>query len=324
MHVSILVPRGEAILSSVVGPYKIFNAVNHFLLKQGHRNTPFYDIDFVGIDPQTKLYDGIFSITPTKHIHEVNKTDLVIISTIFGDMSKELENNAAFIPWIQEMHKGGSQVASLCVGAFLLAATGLVNGKDVSTHWSYANEFQHMFPDVNLRTERIITEDAGIYSSGGSYSFLNLLLYLVQKFNGKDMANWVAKMFEIEIDRTSQQPFLIFQGQKNHEDETIRQVQEYLEQNYLAPFSLDDLSRKFAISKRNLIRRFKRATHNTPHQYFQRIKVEVAKHNLEKSQQSISEVMSEVGYQDMKSFRQTFKKIVGIPPSRYRTKYGRA
>ncbi len=325
MHISILVPAGQSILSSIVGPYKIFSFVNQYLMDSGRRDTPFYNIDLVGLVHETKLYNEIFSIRPTKLIEEVTHTDLVIITTLFGDMQQELERNADFIPWIREMRKKEqAEVASLCVGAFLLADTGLVDGRDCATHWSMFDLFRKMYPKVNLLPDSIITEDDGIYSSGGSYSFLNLLLHLVQKYNGKEMANWVAKMFEIEIDRTSQGPFFIFQGQKNHDDHLIKKVQTFIEENYEHPFSLNDLAKEFNISKRNLMRRFKRATDNTPIQYLQRVKVEAAKRGLETTNNSINEIMYGTGYNDIKSFRETFKKLVGIPPSVYRLKYGRA
>ncbi|NND34036.1 MAG: AraC family transcriptional regulator, partial [Saprospiraceae bacterium] len=268
MHVSILVPAGQSILSSIVGPYKIFSSVNQYLIDSGRSADPFYKLDLVGITDETKLYDDIFSIKPTRMVDDIQNTDLIIITTIFGDVQRELQNNARFIPWIRKMHdQKNAEVASLCVGAFLLAASGLVSGRQCSTHWSYVPLFRQMFPDVDMVPEQIITEDGGIYSSGGSYSFLNLLLYLVQKYNGKEVANWVSKMFEIEIDRTSQSPFIIFMGQKNHEDLEIKEVQSFIENNYNQALSLDDLAHRFNLSKRNLIRRFKRATHNTPHQY---------------------------------------------------------
>ncbi len=324
MHVSILVPAGDAILSSIVGPHKIFSHVNRFLLESGQTDRPFYEIDLVGIQKETRLYDDVFSVRPTKHINEVTDTDLIIISTMHGDLRQELENNAAFIPWIQKMHAHKqAEVASLCVGAFLLAATGLLDGKTCSTHWMAADDFRDLFPKVTLLPENVITEENGIYSSGGSYSFLNLLVHLVEKYNGKEAANWVAKIFEIEVDRSSQNLFFIFQGQKNHGDETIRQIQGYLEKHFLHPPTLDDLALKFAVSKRNLIRRFKKATYNTPYQYLQRIKIEVAKKRLEKTNETIGEIMMAAGYLDLKSFRKAFKNLVGVTPSRYRQKYGR-
>lgn len=326
MHVSIIVPSGGAILSSIVGPYKVFSFINEYLMSSGQADAPFYEIDLVGMTDKTHLYGGIFSVNPTKNVEEIRKTDLIIVSTLMGpDLAAEIEKNQPFIPWIQKMHREkNTEVASLCMGAFLLAATGLLDGKKCSTHWSAEDRFRRLFPRVNLVPDCIITEERGIYSSGGSYSFLNLILYLIHKYNGKEAANQAARMFEIEIDRDSQSPFFVLQGQKEHEDLLIKKIQTYIEENYAENISLDKLASQFNLSKRNLIRRFKKATYNTPNQYLQRVKMEAAKRNLEKTNQSISEIMYDTGYNDIKSFRQTFKKFVGITPSLYRNKYGRA
>ncbi len=323
-HVSIIVPAGEAVLSSVVGAYKIFRSVNQFLIQTGQRTDNFYQIELVGLSDETKLYDGAFSIRPTKTIDQVEQTDVIIVTTIIGDMEVELKKNAAFVPWIKEQRiKHNAEVASLCVGAFLLAETGLLNGKSCATHWMYAELFQQMYPQINLLKEKIISEDNGIYSSGGSYSFLNLLLHLVEKYNGRETAIWCAKLFEIEIDRDNQNQFVIFNGQKDHVDEPIREAQTYIESNFAEKISVEQLASKFAISRRNFVRRFKKATANTPLEYIQRVKIEAAKKDLESSTNNISDVMYSVGYNDTKAFRNTFKKYTGLSPIEYRNKYNR-
>ena len=133
-----------------------------------------------------------------------------------------MEKNAAFVPWIMEQYKGGAEIATFCIGSFFLAGTGLLNGKQAATHWTVANQFRVMFPDVNLMDDKIMTEEDGIYTSGGAYSFLNLLVYIIEKYAGRDIAVLIAKAFMIDIDRISQSPFIIFKGQKAHEDEPIK------------------------------------------------------------------------------------------------------
>jgi transcriptional regulator GlxA family with amidase domain len=214
-------------------------------------------------------------------------------------------------------------VASLCLGAFLLASTGLLNGKKCATHWVAANEFRKMFPEVELITEKIITEEHGIYSSGGAFSYLNLILHLIDKYAGHDMAVLCAKVFAIEIERENQASFIIFQGQKEHDDEHVRKAQEYIESNYQEKTTVDSLAGMFAIGRRSFERRFKRATDNTVAEYIQRVKVEAAKKELEMSRKTVNEVMYEVGYSDIKAFRTTFKKITGLSPLEYRHKYNK-
>ncbi len=323
-HISIIVPAGEAILSSVVGAYKVFSKVNtfHQMIQPG--TPPPFKIDLVGITEETRLYDGIFTIKPTKQVEEVEKTDLIIVTTILGDMEKELRNNAPFIPWIKEQRiKNNTEVASLCTGAFLLAETGLLNGKSCATHWLAHDDFRQLYPQVNLIPEKIISDDNGIYSSGGAYSFLNLLLYLVEKYSGREAAIWCSKVFEIEFDRDDQNQFVIFNGQKEHSDQSIIEAQEFIENNYEEKLNIQDIANRFAISRRNFVRRFKKATSNTPLEYIQRVKVEAAKKDFESSNSTINEVMYKVGYNDQKAFRNVFKRYTGLSPLAYRSKYNR-
>lgn len=323
-HISILVPCGPSVLSSIIGPYKIFHQVNKYLKETGQALENKFNIQLVGIDSEVDLYQGAFSINCDTTIDKVDKTDLIIITTINGDIQKSLQQNQPIIEWIkrQRLHHQ-TEVASLCMGAFILAETGLVNGKKCSTHWIGVDAFRKMYPEVLLQPEKIITEDDGIYSSGGAYSFLNLILHLVEKYTGRETAIFCAKLFEIEIDRTEQSQFTIFQGQKEHEDESIKNAQKYIESNFQEKISVEKLADMFAISRRNFVRRFKKATSNTPLEYIQRVKIEAAKKTLESSSENISEVMFSVGYNDDKAFRNMFKKITGLTPLEYKNKYNR-
>ena len=323
-HISILVPVGDAVLSSIVGPYKVFNKVNEYLINSGIRKENFFDIQLVGLTNETILYDGAFRVYPDKTIEEVKKTDLIIIATISGDLEKEIKANYDFIPWIQEQRANfNSEIASLCVSAFLLAETGLLNGKMCTTHWSAQEEFRQMYPQINLLTEKIITDEDGIYTSGGAYSFLNLILYLVEKYVGRVVAIWCSKLFEVELNRDNQDHFTIFRGQKEHSDKPVREAQHYIENNFAEKISVDKLASMFAISRRNFVRRFKKATDNAPLEYIQRVKIEAAKKSLESSKINVSEVMYSVGYNDNKAFRTIFRKYTGLSPLEYRNRYNR-
>jgi transcriptional regulator GlxA family with amidase domain len=254
---------------------------------------------------------------------EIKKTDLVIIPSVSNDFDHAIKNNRELIAWIREQYKGGAEIASICTGAFLLAATGLLEGKTCSTHWNAGTDFRRLFPNINLQTDKLITVEPGIYTNGGAYSFLNLVLFLVEKYFDRQTAILCSKVFQIEIDRTSQSPFFIFQTQKNHGDELICQAQTYIEENLSEKISFEELASKLATSRRNFDRRFIKATGNTPVEYLQRVKVEFAKSTLEKGRKSIFEVMNEVGYSDDKAFREVFKKITGLSPLDYRSKYNK-
>jgi transcriptional regulator GlxA family with amidase domain len=320
-HISILVPKG-AVLGSIEGPRQLLAQVNQFA--KAREQQPLFRIQMVGISKDTPLSGGTFTAHIDALIDEVVSTDLIIIPALDGPMENALEANRAFVPWITRQYKQGAEVASLCLGAFLLASTGLLKSRKCATHWLAESEFRRMFPDVKLMAERVITDENGLYSSGGAYSYLNLLLYLIEKYAGREMAILCAKVFAIEIERDTQSPFIIFKGQKEHEDEQIKLAQSFIEKNFQEKITVDQLASKFCLGRRNLERRFKKATSNTVVEYIQRVKIEAAKISLETSRENVNEVMYRAGYNDTKAFRTTFKKITGLSPIEYRKKYNSA
>jgi len=320
IHVAILVPK-EAVLASIVDPRTIFTGVNDFLEAAG--KPALFNVQLVGLSKEVSLNKGSFTIHTDVLIQNLKKTDLVIIPAFSGDLKTSLKLNEDFIPWIVKQYQKGAEVASLCIGAFILASTGLLNGKECSSHWKTANEFREMFPEVTLVDGRIVTEQQGLYSSGGATSYWNLLLYLVEKHAGREIAIIASKVYALEIDRKSQSPFIMFNGQKKHEDDPIKQAQEYIEKNVTEKISVEDLSLRFAIGRRHFERRFKKATNNKPVEYIQRVKIEAAKKSLESSSKNVNEVMYDVGYSDTKAFRNIFKRITGLSPVEYRNKYNK-
>ncbi|MEO1052081.1 MAG: helix-turn-helix domain-containing protein [Bacteroidota bacterium] len=319
-HVSILVPE-YAVMSSLEDPRYLFQAVNQFLQNAGEE--PLFDVHLVGLTKEVKLHEGTYTVHVNDLVEEVASTDLILLPALIGNMPEVLAANRDFVPWIVKQHQQGAEVASLCAGAFFLASTGLLNGKKCSTHWVFANQFREMFPEVELVDDKVITDENGIYSSGGANSLWNLLLYIIEKYTNREMAVLAAKYFAIEIDRNSQSPFIMFQGQSEHDDENIRAIQLFIERNYQQKLTVDDLCDRFAIARRSLERRFKKATHNTTVEYIQRVKIEAAKKDLEKTTKSVNEVMFDVGYADTKAFRNVFKKITGLTPVEYRNKFNK-
>lgn len=318
--IAILVAE-TAVVEAIADPRYMFSAVNEFLKSSGQ--PPLFDIKLVGMTREVKLADGAFSIHTDAVLQEMGTPDLIIIPAISAPVETALERNRDFIPWIIEQHRKGAEVASLCIGAFLLASTGLLDGKTCSTHWLFANEFRNMFPGIELVDDKIVTEQNGIYTSGGANAYWNLLLHLVEKYTNRQLAIMAAKFFVLDIDRSSQSPFRIFRGQKLHDDEAIRKTQEFIENNFQEKITVNQLASMFALGRRNLERRFKKATMNTVVEYIQRVKIEAAKKDLETSRKNISEVMYDVGYSDTKAFRNTFKKITGLSPIDYRNKYNK-
>lgn len=320
-NISILVPNGAVALGTIEGPFIAFRQANYLLMETGKE--PMFDIKLVGLKREGRVYDKLFTVVPDLTIADARQSDLIIVPAVNGKMEDVIEANKEFFPWMVKQHAGGAELASLCVGAFLLASSGLLNGKQCSTHWMAENDFKKMFPELNLVSDKIITDEQGVYTSGGANSFWNLILYIIEKYAGREIAVYCAKIYEIEIDRSTQSQFIMFTGQKVHEDEPVKKAQEFIENNYQDKITVDQLAYMLALSRRNLERRFKKATSNTVVEYMQRVKIEAAKKSLENSRKNISEVMYDVGYIDTKAFRTTFKKITGLSPIEYRSKYNK-
>ena len=191
-HVSILVPN-EAVMASIVDPRTVLTGANDFLEASGRE--PAFKIQMVGLTKEVELNNGLFAVRTDAVLHEVEKTDLIIIPALTGEIKNSIEKNKEFIPWIIKQYENGSEVASMCIGAFLLASTGLLNGRECSSHWLTANIFREMFPEVTLVDGRIVTEQDGLYSSGGATSYFNLLLYLVEKYAGREIAVTASKVY---------------------------------------------------------------------------------------------------------------------------------
>jgi len=317
-HISILVLEG-ATLTSLDGTHQLFTRVNDFLNYSGQKD--FYQVDLVAAKGQTTLNNGLYKISATKTINEKFKTDLIVIPIICGDFSKMIEANKVFADWIIEQYCRGSEIASLCVGSFFLASTGILDGKECATHWASQNDFKNMFPNIKVLQENIITDENGIYTSGGTYSYLNLLLYIIEKHLGREISILASKMFEIDIDRKTQNQFAIFLGQKRHNDTEVLKAQDYIENNTDKKITVDELSANYAIQRRTFERRFKKSTGNSVSEYIQRVKVEAVKKQLEIGRKTINEIVYEVGYNDINAFREVFRKYVGMSPVEYRKKF---
>ena len=317
-HVSILALQ-DATMSCIDSSYQILNRINDFLKYQGRAS--FYQVEIVGVNETETLGSRLYSINVTTTIDKLPKTDVVVVPLICGDFTKVLENNRGYADWLLTQRRQGAEIVSLCVGSFFLASTGLLDDRRCAIHWAAKHDFTMLFPRVQVIDDTIITDEDGIYTCGGGYSYLNLLLYIIEKHLGKDFSILASKMFEIDIERKSQQPFIIFIGQKRHGDAEVLKAQDYIETFSGDSFSVEGLCRTLHLGRRNFERRFKKCTGNSVMEYRQRVKVELAKKQLESSRKTVGEIIYEIGYKDVNAFRKVFKKHTALSPLEYRRKY---
>jgi transcriptional regulator GlxA family with amidase domain len=309
--------------STVVGPMDIFYQAgvvwNYF---QGKKPTPFFETRIVTTDGKPfKCLSGT-TMLPDASIREVESTDLIVVSSIL-DIDKTMKYEGEAVDWIKQHYRLGAHIATICTGAFVLAETGLLDGKTATTHWGAADEFRRRYPRIDLKPERLITDEGDLLCSGGMNAGTDLALYLVEKYCGHEIALQSSKTMISDIGRTMQAPYSIFQFQKDHQDARILSVQKLMEDNFDQNYPYEKLASKSGMSRRNFERRFKAATGDTPLIYLQRVRVEAAKTMLENRDLSFDEIAYSVGYQDSTAFRKIFLKQTGLLPTEYRRRFQR-
>lgn len=317
MRLSILLTSHHRLLS-VAAMLDVFQSVNRYFEEAG--KAPFFDIQLLyGEKEQYKLnYSGFV----TKPITEVQRTDLVFIPAFASEDIKTLiTENRDIILWLHGQYKQGVEIASFCTGAFLLGASGLLNGRKATTHINATTAFANSFPNVLLQAREILTEDGGVYTSGGATNSFHLMLHLIKKYCGIETAIYISKMFAIDMDREQQACYGTFTPNRDHGDELVKGIEQYIHEMYPEIHTIEEIVSEVPASRRNMVRRFKKATGVTPIVYLQKIRMEAAKKMLEQTNKSIMEVMLEVGYRDEKSFRKLFKKNAGTTPVAYREKF---
>ncbi len=261
-------------------------------------------------------------VTPTGE--PTGKYDLVIIPAMrFEKIELVMAREQKMISWLRDQYAQGAELASICVGAFLLASTGLLTGKKATTNWLFADLFRKHFPYIILEDDKVIVDQGRLYSCGGAFSFTSFMIYLIEKHCGHEMAITASKILMINVHEQPQSTFSIFKFQHEHPDEVITKAQLYIEKNYKQSLTLEDLAGRSNMSVRNFIRRFEQATTNTPFEYLQRVRVEAAKKILETKKDGVEQVAARCGYEDVDYFRKIFKRYVAMTPKSYQEKYGR-
>lgn len=318
-NLSLIVPYDYKLLS-IAAILDVFETVNR-IHDENKREKPF-GVQIIQTPEQIKKCGCTFHGYPVRSIKSKQKADVVLIPAFTtGNMMETISKNQPYISWIRRQYAEHAGIASFCTGAFLLGASGLLDGRIATTHVDACSMFAMAFPSVVLKADQVITIDGQLYTSGGATSMFLLLLHIIQKYCGSEMAVRIAKIFAIDIDRYRQNYFGTFVPNYNHNDDLVKRVQKNIEANFPEIGSIEEIIKDIPSSRRNLVRRFKQATGIPPIGYLQNVRIEEAKKQLEQTNQNISEIIEYTGYSDPKSFRKTFVKIVGMTPLEYREKF---
>lgn len=327
MKIAILA-TDNTMVSGIYGLFDVFFAANFCIeTRYGKNSLQKLDYQIVTInDEPVKGYNGI-DIKPTVSIKAFKSPDVVITSAnakiVIGccDSAIDYPFKEQITSYLKDSHSKGAILASYCTGSFMIAATGLLAGKSATTHWRVFEMFRKLYPFTRLETDNLIVDNGDTICSGGALSYVDMALHIVSRFVSKDISSDCAKLLVFDPIREKQSPYVSFQQQKDHNDQPILKAQEYIESHYKNDISMDELAQRVGLGSRTFKRRFKLATRENPINYLQRIRVEQAKQKLEKTTESINKIIWSVGYEDISSFRQLFKRFTGLTPKDYRQKF---
>ena len=309
--------------STAIGPMEVFrHAGSLWNILTGTKLEPRFRVTTASADGGPVRCDGDIQIHPNVALKDVGKTDLIFVPTTGLSVNDVLERNESIVPWLKRRSSRGVTIASVCSGVGLVAAAGLLDGKRATTHWGLAEKFRELYPRVKWMPELMVTEDRGFYCGGGVNASLDLAVYLVERFSGHEVAMQTAKALLIEMPRAWQAGFAIVPLKTDHSDDTISSAQEWIHKNFAKTFPLEDPAERVGMSVRNFVRRFKKATGDSPLIYLQKLRVAAAKRMLESNHRNMQEISHAVGYQDVPFFRSLFQRHTGISPSEYRNRFG--
>lgn len=315
MRLGIILPVNYRLLS-VAAMLDVFETVNGFYIEEG-KKTPFV-IYLISTGDLENEYPGYVP----KSMNNGEQYNLIFLPAFKNDsIAESIQLNMCWIPWLQQQYKGGAAIASYCTGAFLLAATGLLDDRPATTHINAWTAFAKLFPKVLVQEKAVVTEQDKIYTSGGATNSFHLMMLLLEVYCNREVAVKAAKIFSVDMDRSCQLYFGSFMPMEDHSDELVKHAQNEIKKNYSTASTIEEIISEVPASRRNLVRRFKQVTGVTPIEYLQKTRIEAAKQLLETSKRSVTEVMLESGYNDSKIFRSVFKKNVGMTPKMYREKF---
>jgi transcriptional regulator GlxA family with amidase domain len=316
----------DAVASTLFG---IFDVMNGFALVGAPRvassGRPPFHVEVVGEATGPLELASRVSVAVQRAIDTIETTDLVIVpSVLLGSRGWQKGRYPLLVDWLQTMHRRGAVLCSACSGIFLLAETGLFDGKDATVHFDYARAFSAAHPAVPIHPERVLVISGvreELVSSGASTTWHDLVLYLIARHAGATAAQEVARMFALQWHQDGLTPYMVFEGKSDHGDAEIQAAQRWLSEHFSVAHPVEEMISRSQLAERTFKRRFASATGLTPIAYVQRLRVEDAKRRLERTEASVDEISWRVGYEDPAFFRRLFKRTTGLAPAAYRRRF---
>ena len=325
LHIS-LIAFPDAVVSTLTGIYDVLNSFG--MLKGFHPSMPAeppFVIEIVGQDaPELMLASGI-PVRVHKKFDQIDRTDIIIAPSVLLEGGRWQHGRYPDLSaWIDRMHSDGALLCSACSGVFLLAETGAFDGHDVTVHWGYDEAFRAAYPDIPIFPERVLIvsgNDGELVTSGAAMTWHDLVLYLIARFVGTAAAQSVARFFALQWHHDGVSPYVVFKGRIDHDDALIRDLQDWLSDNYAVGSPVEEATRRSGLAERTMKRRFKAATGFSPLDYVQRLRIEQAKRLLEEETLPIDDIAWRCGYEDPAFFRRLFKRTTGMTPGSFRKRF---
>jgi transcriptional regulator GlxA family with amidase domain len=322
-HVS-LVALPDAVVSTLFGIFDVMNAFALMDMSNAGARAPFH-VDIVGeAVGRVELASGV-PIDVQRAIDTIETTDIVIVpSVVLRPQGWKTGRYPRLVDWLHAMYDGGAMLCSACSGIFLLAETGLFDGKDATVHFGYARAFAATYPAVPVHPERVLVISGlreELVSSGASTTWHDLVLYLIARYAGATTAQEIARLFALQWHQDGLTPYIIFEGKSDHGDGEIQSAQQWLSDHFSVANPVEEMIKRSKLAERTFKRRFVNATGLTPIAYVQRLRIEDAKRRFERTDASVDEISWRVGYEDAAFFRRLFKRTTGLAPSAYRKRF---
>lgn len=311
-------------ITSLIDAFSICNSLHEETKTKGfscETSSSLFEMKIAAVTREPVLTNGGVWVQPDAEFESMIGSDLILIPPRLYAQQPKDEELSHIIPWLRESHQRGGRIGAMCTGSFVLASTGLLDGKIATTNWLFMKKFQRLFPKVNLKPERILTEDDGLICSGAMTAMYNLALYVIEIFVSEELSRRCSKIMLVDHKRKSQLPYIATTFRKNHGDEQILNAQHWFEDNYASQFTIDDVANVVGLSPRHFKRRFKQATGESPLRYLQQMRLEMAKTMLETSLENIEIITQQIGYEDSRTFRRLFKQYTSLSPREYRARF---
>lgn len=312
----------DGLTSTAIMPVEIFHSAGALWnALHDEEPEPAFRVTTASLDGRPIRSPYGVGITPHASIHDIEKTDVIIVPTSGLELDLKLVENSALLPWLKRHYQQGAYIAGVCMGAAYLAEAGLLDGRIATTHWAVADQLAARWPNVIWHADQFVTEDTRLLCSGGVFASVDVSLYLVEKLCGHEIAVKCAKALLLPMPRVCQSGYAMAKLSRPHGDDRIRAIEAYLQSSYRENLSTGDLARRAGLGERTFVRHFKAATGRLPAAYLQALRIEAAKAMLELDAKPIQAISCEVGYDDVAFFRSLFKRTTGMTPAEYRAHF---